>query len=180
MRPSYANLEAGPHDVVLDIGCGTGDGLRYLGTVREYHGFDTDRGAIEAARQRRRAQRAGVHFQSRAATWEDFERLGPTRVMMSGLLHHLPDALALELLGWCARQPTVQRVATNDPVILPRERLSNFIARMDRGEHVREPSGYERLAREASLEVLDAKVVRCHRVTGLALYYLMALAPRRS
>jgi SAM-dependent methyltransferase len=178
MRSSYENLGASHDDVVLDIGCGTGDALRYLPKASAYYGFDTDSGAIAVAKARYAVQ-GKVTFIDRAALWKDFHSLCPTRVMMSGLLHHLPDDAALELLGWCREQTTVRRVATNDPVFLPRRPVSNFIARMDRGRYVRKPSEYDDLVGRASLSLVDAKVVPCRPVTGVAYYYLMAIEPER-
>ena len=37
--PLYNNLEAGPEDVILDVGCGTGIAHDYLPGFAAYHGY---------------------------------------------------------------------------------------------------------------------------------------------
>jgi len=182
MTPSFANLEVQADDVVVDIGCGPGVALQYLHGFRALHGFDTDANAIAFARKLA-AGRTDVTFEARAVTSADLEALAPTRVMMNGLLHHLSDALALELLGMCARLPSVRRIATQDPVILPGQRLSNFYARLDRGKYVRDENGYRALIAKAGLVIASEQIVRSHPTKGRALYLLTALerpAARRS
>src|ERR1700685_128164 len=95
--PGYELLEVGIDDVVVDVGCGTGDALHHIRSFRAYHGFDIDAQAIQTARSG--AARLGVaaRFETRHLTEEDLERLQPTRVMLAGLLHHLPDGPALDL-----------------------------------------------------------------------------------
>lgn len=180
LSPCYDALEVRPDDVVLDIGCGTGDALRYLPKFREYYGFDTDAQAIAAARRRPRSQAERVQFFDRTSTWSDFDRIRPTRVMMAGLLHHLNDAQALELLGWCSALASVVRVATLDVVFLPDRFVSNLLARMDRGEHVRTPEQYRDLVHRSSLRCASDRTFQSYPKTGLAWYYSMALEPARA
>jgi SAM-dependent methyltransferase len=176
MTPAYRNLGAGADDVIVDIGCGPGDALKYLKEFREFHGFDTDPVAIAFAR-RLAADRRSVHFESRAVTGADLEAIRPTRVAMNGLLHHLSDDEALDLLSMCGRIPSIRRIATQDVVLLPRQRVSNLLARLDRGKHVRDVEGYRTLALRAGLTLAHEQIVRSHPTRGLALYLLMALGP---
>src|SRR5262245_37383165 len=141
MTPSYRNLQVAAGEVVLDVGCGPGEALRYLRQSQALHASATDGMAIATAPSLGEG-RAGLRFEARAVTAADFDAIRPTRVMMNGLLHHLDDAAALELLGMSARCPSVARIATQDVVYLPGRRLSNFYARLDRGKHVRDVEGY--------------------------------------
>jgi SAM-dependent methyltransferase len=79
MTPVYRSLEADANDVIVDVGCGTGDALRYLPTFKAYHGFDIDPVAIEFARKRA-AGRPGVVYVARALTAEDLASLRPSLV----------------------------------------------------------------------------------------------------
>lgn len=176
MTPSYQNLDAGADEVILDIGCGPGEALRYLTKFRALYGFDTDRVAVEFARKLA-AGRANVSFEARRVSPADVEAINPTRVMMNGLLHHLADEEALELLRMCARCASVQRIATQDVVYLPGQHLNNFFARLDRGKHVRDVAGYKKLVAGANLVIEREQIVRCHPTSGRALYFLMALKP---
>ena len=177
MSASYENLAVEPDDVVVDVGCGPGEALKYLRAFGSLHGFDTDSIAISYARKLA-AGRANVTFEAREVTADDLAKLKPARVMMNGLLHHLSDAQAIELLGMCARLPTVRRIATLDVVILPGEPVSNFLARLDRGKFVRDQDGFHALAARAGLVVTRNEIVRSSPNGGRALYLLMALERR--
>jgi SAM-dependent methyltransferase len=174
MSPSYVNLDVQADDVVVDVGCGPGEALKYLKRFRALHGFDTDAVAISFARKLA-GSRADVTFEARAVTAADLGAIKPTRVMMNGLLHHLDDAQAIELLAMCARLPSVRRIATLDVVFLPGKYLSNFYAHLDRGKHVRDVEGYRALASKANLTVTREEIVRSHPTRGRALYFIMAL-----
>ena len=50
MTAFYESLEAEASDVIVDVGCGTGDALRYLPSFKSYHGFDVDPGRNRVAR----------------------------------------------------------------------------------------------------------------------------------
>lgn len=174
MTPSYENLASTAEDVVVDIGCGPGEALKYLRQFRALYGFDTDPVAISFARKLA-GDRKNVRFEARVVTAADLESIKPTRVMMNGLLHHLSDGAAVDLLSLCARLPSVRRIATLDVVWLPGEYASNFLARLDRGKFVREVEGYRVLASKAGLAITREEIVRSHPTRGRALYLLMAL-----
>lgn len=173
--PQYEALDVRSDDRVLDIGCGGGDALRYLERFETYHGFDTDEVAISFARQRPEAARPNVHFATVLVSSTTFEEIRPTRVMMNGLLHHLDDADAIELLKMCAATDAVQRVVTNDTVYLPGEPLNNIMARLDRGRFVRNIEGYRNLTSRAGLTIAREEVVRSHPTRGIARYWVMVL-----
>jgi SAM-dependent methyltransferase len=176
MSPFYQRLAASPESVVLDVGCGTGDALRYLDTFEAYLGIDTDPVAIGFA-ERRFGGRPKVEFACRLCDEGDLTRLRPTDVLLCGVLHHLSDESAVALLRLAAASPRLRRVVTSDIVYLPREPISNFFARLDRGRYCRQPEEYAALAQRAELVVKESEVVRCHPRTGLAKYWMMTLEP---
>ncbi len=173
--PQYEALDAHSDDRILDIGCGGGDALRYLDSFETYHGFDTDGIAISFANERPEAGRPNVHFESALVTPATFEDVRPSRVMMNGLLHHLDDEAAVQLLRMCGASNTVERIVTNDPVYLAGERLSNILARLDRGRFVRRIEGYRDLVARAGLTIAHDEVIRSHPTRGIARYLLMVL-----
>jgi SAM-dependent methyltransferase len=175
--PGYDLLDAGPDDVIIDVGCGTGDALNYLRSFRAYYGFDVDAQAIETARIR--ASRLGVdaRFEARQLEESDLANLRPTRVMLAGLLHHLQDEPAIGLLRMLARTPSVRRIATIDIVYLKGEYISNALAYMDRGRECRWAEGYLDLAERAGLRIVGRRLVRCHPTRGRAIYLDLALEP---
>jgi SAM-dependent methyltransferase len=176
MTAFYESLEADASDVIVDVGCGTGDALRYLSSFKSYHGFDIDPGAIEFARTQA-AGRPEVTFEARAVTAEDLASLRPSLAILAGLLHHMHDEQAVRLLELLARTSSIQRIATQDVVYLPREPMSNFLARLDRGTFVRNEDGYRSLVARADLRLESRHIARSHPESGRARYLIMTLVP---
>jgi SAM-dependent methyltransferase len=176
---SYRALSAGPDDVVLDVGCGTGDALNYLGDLRGYHGFDTDPIAIDFARKRAAERGGKFEFECGLVDASVVSKVAPTRVMLCGLLHHLSDDQALDLLGTLARASSVRRIATSDVVYLPGKHVSNLFAFLDRGKHVRRPEAYRALIEQSGLRIVSEQIVRSHPEKGRAEYLVFALEPRK-
>lgn len=176
MSPVYQRAETGSDDVILDVGCGTGDALRYLKSFDRYVGFDIDDRAIDYARTRH-ADRRGVSFESRIMGESDVVEIAPTVVVLMGLLHHLTDDQAHALLRSVRAPGTVRRIVTQDIVLLHAEPVSNFLAGLDRGRECRAPEGYEALVGNSGWDVQSSCVLRSHPKTGLAKYLVMTLAP---
>jgi SAM-dependent methyltransferase len=175
MSPVYARLEAEPDDVIVDVGCGTGDALHYLPSFRAYHGFDVDPVAIEFARNEA-AGRPNVSFEARPLEAKDLAAIQPALVILAGLLHHMEDAQATRLLRMFAGTKSIRRIVTQDPVYLPREKMSNLLAWLDRGKFVRREEGYRELVARAGLELESAGVMRSHPESGRARYFVMTLS----
>ena len=177
--PAWRELDCGPDDVIVDVGCGTGDAFAHAIQFRAYHGFDTDVMALAMAR-RRSADRQNVHFEERVLQAADLEKLKPTRVMLCGLLHHISDSDALDLLGLLARSPGLQRVTSLDPTFLPGRYLNNFFTRLDRGRFPRTSQGYAALAEKAGFRVAKNTLMRSHPTKGRMDFVLMVLEPASS
>jgi SAM-dependent methyltransferase len=177
LSPFYRGLSTGADSVIVDVGCGTGDALRYVDRFSEYVGLDTDAIAIGFAKKRYEQQR-NVSFECRELVADDVKRIAPTHVIMAGLLHHLSDDDALALLSSIRESPRLEQVVTLDIVFLPGKWVSNLLAGMDRGKFCRDSSGYAALAERAGFDVADSRLLRSHPVTGLAWYFIMTLALR--
>jgi hypothetical protein len=80
--------------------------------------------------------------------------------MMLGLLHHLSDGESRELLDLSARALAPGgRVISVDTCYEPTQgRVSRWISDNDRGEYVRDPEAFARLAR-ASFRVVTGQVL---------------------
>jgi SAM-dependent methyltransferase len=175
-KPLYEALDAGPESVILDVGCGTGIAHKYLRGFRRYCGFDTDPVAIDIARQSARGP--NIQYHCRVVTEDDIKSIGPTHVLLSGLLHHLSDPDALKLLRMCATAGSVDRIATADTVYIPKAYVSNLLAFFDRGRFVRTVEGFVALVEAANVEIVRRQIVRSHPTNGWALYLIMTLSPR--
>lgn len=134
---------------VLDIGCGPADILAHLPHV-EYYGFDIS----ELYIQRARARFADRHakFACKLLTSDDLSRLPRfDRVIVIGLLHHLGDEMATELMRMVStRLAPGGRLVTLDPCLSDDQNLvSRWLVKSDRGQNVRTREGYAAIARGA-------------------------------
>ena len=129
---------------VLDLGCGTGELLDYLGDV-SYTGVDVSGEYITHARQR---------FGSRAeffvgnATSFDLPARGFDLILAIGVLHHLDDTEVRQLLRQAANalEPG-GRMITVDPTFTSNQSwAAKLVIKRDRGQHVRIPDEYLSLA----------------------------------
>jgi len=177
MRPLYDLLSGEAGRVVLDVGCGTGDALRYLDGYEQYLGIDTDEVAIQHARERWK-DKPNVRFECRLLRAEDVVDLEPTGVVLSGVLHHLTNAEGEGVLRLANGSPRLVRVATSDIVFLPGQFFNNVMAMMDRGRFCREPDAYTDLARRAGLDVTNATVMSSSPTSDRVRYFVMSLTPR--
>lgn len=137
-------LDPKPGERILDVGCGPAYYLSDLPKV-EYYGFDTAQRYIEHARAR---------FGDRATFFaEEYTRDHATRlgkfdgILLMGLLHHLDDATAHELLSVAADslRPGGRVIALDTTVHAGQSWLENKFALGDRGEFVRTPEQFTAL-----------------------------------
>jgi SAM-dependent methyltransferase len=145
-------------DRILDVGCGTADDLAYMPTDVSYVGFDLSARYIEAAEARWGDR--GTFFQAEVSPSlladQEFDV-----VVAHGVIHHLNDREALDLLklAHTVLRPG-GRLITKDPVLIePQHPIARFLAKRDRGGHVRETSGYVQLAKQiftsVSIDIRD-------------------------
>ena len=147
------DIRAKAGDRVLDIGCGPGDVLSYLPAV-DYWGFDISAPYIRQAR-RRYGERG--QFFCKILSGEDLADLPKFDVVIaSGLLHHLDDDVALQLLELAHKALRPEgRFVTVDPCLVPRQNpVARFLIDRDRGQNVRDEAGYANLARGVFSHVL--------------------------
>lgn len=177
MRPLYDLLSPEARRNVLDVGCGTGDALRYLGDFDGYLGIDTDRIAIDAAR-RRWEGRPSVRFEARLLEAADIATFRPTGVVLSGVLHHLTNEQAVDVFRLVGESPHLSEIVTSDIVFLPGKLFNNLLAMMDRGRHCRAPDAYAGLARAAGLDVVSGETIESSPGNDRVQYFVMKLRPR--
>ncbi|MEY2936586.1 MAG: hypothetical protein RL033_7335 [Pseudomonadota bacterium] len=177
LSPLYDQIRS-PEAVILDVGCGTGSALRYLTRFQSYTGMDTDPVAVEHARARFGSER--VSFSAQICTPADVRRIAPSHVVLAGVLHHLSDTEAVELLAALLESPRLEQVLTADIVFLPRHPVGNLLASLDRGRFCRKERGYLALVEQSGLAVRSSFIARSRPRTGLGKYLYLTLGRRPS
>lgn len=146
-RTNFVARSIRPFDgmALLDIGCGPADIVAYLPQM-DYWGFDISEAYIQKA-QAKFGSRG--HFHCKELRSEDLAALPKFDVALAvGLLHHLDDPVALEVLRLAhqALKPG-GRLLTVDPCLDPSQNaIARFLVRNDRGQNVRIRTAYENLA----------------------------------
>ena len=140
-----SHIDAKEDDVVLDVGCGTGDIINFLPGNIKYLGLDLSQKYIEAAKKKHSDK--GMFFQSSVADF-DYSKIGkPDVVILIGVLHHLNDDEVKQVfseIGKIKKENT--RVVTIDCCYTdPQNFLAKKIISMDRGQNVRFQNEYEAL-----------------------------------
>lgn len=132
-------------DYVLDIGCGTARMLEFLPPLN-YWGYDISSEYITAARER-----FGDRGQFFCKPFERTELAQLPRfniVLASGLLHHLDDCAASDLISLAAKALKPDgRFISIDPCFVPDQNpIARWLIASDRGQNVRDEVGYRQLA----------------------------------
>ena len=142
-----------PNDSILDVGCGPADFAPLMADV-DYLGVDHNSDYIEQARSRYGGLARFLHGD---VCDDSSGAAGPFDIIMAiGLLHHLDDRQTVSVLGAARRRLKLGgRMVTIDPALtVPQHWIARLVIRNDRGQHVRQPIEYERLARAEFSEVL--------------------------
>lgn len=146
MAENYWRLKSG--DKVIDIGCGPGVILDCIPNDVTYLGFDVSEDYIKSAQERYGSRAtfmlttAGELLKKPDARFDNADL-----VICNGLLHHLSDDEALDVLRFAHKvlKPG-GRVICEEPCFLVKQRwLSRMIMNMDRGNHVRQERAWKAL-----------------------------------
>jgi len=143
-------LESG--DTVVDIGCGSATVLEYMPSDIAYYGVDISENYIKTAREKFSTR--GSFFLGTARVLIDNSSLRGTKadlVLCNGLLHHLPDDEATEVLelGKQLLKPEGRLVCLEATFLMRQTRLSRRMVSMDRGKYVRSEQEWKNLIAKA-------------------------------
>lgn len=146
-------LRLRPGDRILDLGCGDGALSEHVGEA-EYTGIDHNRDYVDMAERRHRGP-ARTFVCADLADLVDAGAGSYDVVSLIGVLHHLDDALAVDVLATALRLLTPEgRIVTVDPVFHPDQRaVARVLMALDRGRFVRHPSHYLQLAVQTGARV---------------------------
>lgn len=130
---------------ILDIGCGPAGILEHLPEV-EYWGFDVSSAYIDAAQARFDSR---GHFFCQELKPKDLAGLPKFDLVLAlGLIHHLDDGSAIELLrlAYDALEPGGRFISIDPCLEAGQNPVARFIIKRDRGQNVRTRDGYFALA----------------------------------
>ena len=127
-------------EAVVDIGCGPGTILAHLPLDIEYLGIDISENYIRSARKK--FPDRGTFFLGTVGdlvNQDSSHSASADLVLCNGLLHHLTDREALEVLELAKRimRPGGRLVCLEAAFLARQTGLSRWIVNSDRGRHVR-------------------------------------------
>lgn len=151
-------LDLTSDDVLIDVGCGPAYYFDRLPPGITYFGFDTDERYIAWSTDRFGSRGAFSVSEFDRATAADLPT--PTAVALFGLLHHLPDDTAHDLLHLVADVIGPDgRVVTVDTCFHEDQgRLDARLSARDRGEHVRPVDEFVAMANDA-FDTVDVELM---------------------
>lgn len=151
---AYELLDVTKDDIVLDVGCSTGVFFNNCQIFKEYHGVDIDGKALEACRDAAEKHQLGnCRFYQEIVTGEMVRKIRPTKVVLGGLLHFLPDEDIHALLGALIQSDRLEGIVSYDAAYYPRAYINNFFSYITRGKHNRAPQGYIDLVEQHPIKV---------------------------
>jgi SAM-dependent methyltransferase len=128
-------IRSGPHESILDLGCGRAPLLEQL-QPRQYTGLDLHPPDLEYAE--RHFGRSGYEFLEADILEEPLERWRDVDVVTSsGVFHHLSDEQAVRLLERVADQVRPKRYLFTEAVV--HGPFAGLMARLDYGDPTRPP-----------------------------------------
>jgi SAM-dependent methyltransferase len=141
-------VRAYPGCRLLDVGCGTAQILDYLPEDVDYWGYDINPEYIAAAQ----AKFGPVKGRFACRVLEESEMAGILPfdiVLASGLLHHLDDDTARNILrlSRLALKPGGRFVSIDPVFAADQNPIARVLISRDRGQNVRDAEGYLALAR---------------------------------
>jgi SAM-dependent methyltransferase len=133
---------------VVDLGCGPGSSLNYLPRTIDYWGVDISNTYIETARKQYAGR--GTFLVGQVSDFlggKDLRLNGADVVLCNGLLHHLCDEEAFQVLELSANilKASGRLICLEATYLLRQTGISKWIVDQDRGKYVRSEQEWKRL-----------------------------------
>ena len=127
---------------IIDVGCGTGAMLDYLPKGVKYYGFDLSQDYIKHAKNQFGSK--GEFYCADVASAPELRLPKADLIIVIGLLHHLDDAEAINLIRDITQllTPSGRCVAVDPCFEENQSRIARWFLERDRGQNVRDQSAY--------------------------------------
>ena len=134
---------------ILDIGCGPGNMINYL-SFNKYFGFDDDKKYISYASKKYKDCKFFCEIFSKSSAMK-IDKVDV--VMLFGLLHHISNNEAIELLeNIKLTLKKNYRIIVLDPVFIEDQNpIAKFLIKNDRGNYVRKADEYQKIFKQTNL-----------------------------
>ena len=155
-----------PNMKILDIGCGTANILDFLPMNIDYTGYDVNTDYIKYTKKKYGYRAAFYNQRVNEMTLNNSEPFNV--VLADSLLHHLNDCEAKNLfdIGYRVLKNN-GFMLTIDPTFIENQKpIDKYITSTDRGQHVRYPDDYKKIA-----ESIFSKI-NVHTVSGIGPFSL--------
>jgi len=146
LAEKYWRLNGG--EKVVDIGCGPGVALDYLPRDVLYVGFDISEDYIRTAQKKFGKRATFIVSTAREFLYKPDSRLNSSDlVLCNGVLHHLEDREAIEVLQLSKEimSPLGRLVCIEPAFLVHQEHISRWIMSRDRGSHIRTEQEWQEL-----------------------------------
>jgi SAM-dependent methyltransferase len=137
--------------IIIDLGCGTGRNALLCKDKGIYYGIDINPRHIAAATKRYGAYGSFIHGDAATTLpqlcMKHADSGVPLVILMIGLMHHLNDAIIIDIMS-CLRNlpPTPRFLLTLDPVRVQKPAmLERLLMWLDRGRFIRSADQYQAL-----------------------------------
>lgn len=134
---------------MLDVGCGPADILRYLPEDVDYVGVDGSERYIGRAKSTFRNRGEFIHVEFEGSGAPDVLDVDPFDVVASmGVLHHLDDRQAVEMLRWSKSMfgERARFVSFDGCYVEGQSKVARYMLSKDRGEFIRTHEEYVEIA----------------------------------
>lgn len=162
-------------DKVVDIGCGPGSALDYLPRNIKYVGFDISKDYVASAKKQYSKRNNTIFFVSSVHSLlrkDDPRLVDADFVICNGLLHHLNDTEAIEVLQLANEilKPGGRFISMEPTFLTHQSKFSRWLMNQDRGRNIRTEQQWKSLMSSTFKEFTTNILINLLRVPYILIF----------